>query len=221
MMLLCVDIFAQNPIIRDQFSADPTARVFNNKIYLFPSHDIPAPADFARKDWFCMKDYHVFSSENLTDWADHGMIIDQENVEWSGNGTYSMWAPDCVEKDGKYYFFFPANVKQGMGFGFGVGVAVADKPEGPYTPRTKPIEGVSGIDPCALKGADGNWYLYWGGGTIYCARLNDDFTGIHPDEKVEEVEFRGRKMKRVGTDVSKPLPAGFKEGPFAFYRNGK
>ena len=25
---------AQNPIIRDQFTADPTARVFNNKVYV-------------------------------------------------------------------------------------------------------------------------------------------------------------------------------------------
>ena len=62
---------AQNPIIRDQFTADPTARVFNNKVYLFPSHDIKPPVG-QRQDWFCMEDYHVFSSENLTDWTDHG-----------------------------------------------------------------------------------------------------------------------------------------------------
>ena len=54
---------AQNPVIRDLFSADPTARVFNNKVYLYPSHDIVPPAG-QRKDWFCMEDYHVFSSEN-------------------------------------------------------------------------------------------------------------------------------------------------------------
>ena len=54
--------YSQNPVIRDQFTADPTARVFNGKMYLFPSHDIPAPESFPRKDWFCMADYHVFSS---------------------------------------------------------------------------------------------------------------------------------------------------------------
>ena len=63
---------AQNPIIRDRFTADPTARVFNGKVYLFPSHDIKAPDDYPRKDWFCMNDYHVFSSENLTDWKTTG-----------------------------------------------------------------------------------------------------------------------------------------------------
>ena len=65
---------AQNPVIRDQFSADPTARVFNNKVYIYPSHDIDAPDGHERlKEWFCMADYHVFSSENLTDWTDHGV----------------------------------------------------------------------------------------------------------------------------------------------------
>ena len=44
---------AQNPVIRDQFSADPTARVFNNKVYLYPSHDI-VPPEGQRLDWFCL-----------------------------------------------------------------------------------------------------------------------------------------------------------------------
>src|SRR5665647_913292 len=66
---------AQNPIIHDQFTADPTARVFNGKVYIFPSHDIVAPeGKNLRPKWFCMEDYHVFSSENLTDWIDHGII---------------------------------------------------------------------------------------------------------------------------------------------------
>ena len=71
----------QNPIIRDQFTADPTARVFNGRVYLYPSHDI-VPPEGQRQDWFCMADYHVFSSENLTEWTDHGVIMSQENVPW-------------------------------------------------------------------------------------------------------------------------------------------
>ena len=91
---------AQNPIIHDQFTADPTARVFNGRVYLYPSHDIPAPAG-KRQDWFCMEDYHVFSSENLTDWTDHGIIISQTTVPWGKPDGYSMWAPDCVCKNGQ------------------------------------------------------------------------------------------------------------------------
>ena len=60
-----------------------------------------------------MADYHVFSSENLTDWTDHGMILSQENVPWGKPDAYSMWAPDCVYKNGKYYFYFPNAPKNG------------------------------------------------------------------------------------------------------------
>ena len=149
---------AQNPIIKDQFSADPTARVFNGKMYLFPSHDIPAQESFPRKDWFCMADYHVFSSSNLTDWTDHGVIVSQEKVDWVNPTSFSMWAPDCVERNGKYYFYFPANVKTGRGFG--IGVAIADKPEGPYIPQPEPIAKARGIDPSVFIDKDGQAYIF-------------------------------------------------------------
>ena len=142
---------AQNPIISGQFTADPTARVFDGKLYLYPSHDIPSPIE-RLKEWFCMADYHVFSSENLVDWKDHGVILSQEDVPWGDSQSYSMWAPDCVYKDGKYYFYFPASPKGGKGFN--VGVATADKPYGPFVPLAEPIKGVFGIDPCVLLDKD-------------------------------------------------------------------
>ena len=157
---------AQNPIIRDQFTADPTARVFNNKVYLYPSHDILPPAG-QRQDWFCMEDYHVFSSENLTDWTDHGVIVTQNKVPWVRPDSYSMWAPDCIERNGKYYFYFPSAPKDGRGFG--VGVAIADRPEGPFVCEPEPIKGINGIDPCVLQASDGNAYIFWGAGR--CAKL--------------------------------------------------
>ena len=94
--------FATNPLILDQFTADPTARVFEGKVYVYPSHDILAGPGRGRTNWFCMEDYHVFSSENLTDWEDHGVILNQTNVDWVNPASYSMWAPDCVFKNGKY-----------------------------------------------------------------------------------------------------------------------
>ncbi|MEO7766029.1 MAG: alpha-N-arabinofuranosidase, partial [Ferruginibacter sp.] len=75
--LSCSEMFGQNPIIRNQFSADPSARVFGDKVYLFPSHDILALQGKGRLGWFCMEDYHVFSSANLTDWTDHGVVVTQ------------------------------------------------------------------------------------------------------------------------------------------------
>ena len=104
-------VYAQNPLILDQFTADPTARVFEGKIYVYPSHDIPASPGRGRANWFVMEDYHVFSSENLTDWKDHGVILTQTDVPWLGRESFDMWAPDCVFRNGKYYFYFPAGAE--------------------------------------------------------------------------------------------------------------
>lgn len=199
---------AQNPIIRNQFTADPTARVFNGKVYLFPSHDIPAPSGKnLRKDWFCMADYHVFSSDNLVDWKDNGVILSQNDVAWVDSTAYSMWAPDCIERNGKYYFYFPSIRNQTDENGrksFGIGVAIADKPEGPYKALPEPIKNLMGIDPCVFIDKDGQAYLYWAMGRIYGAKLKDNMTELESEPVV------------LGDLPQK----GMKEGPFVFERNG-
>lgn len=198
---------AQNPIVRNQFSADPSARVFGDRVYVFPSHDIIATPGKGRVDWFCMEDYHVFSSANLTDWTDHGMIVTQNKVPWVRPDSYSMWAPDCIERNGKYYFYFPTSPKDtAFGRGFTVGVAIADKPEGPYVPQPTPIKGLRGIDPNVFIDKDGQAYIYWSQGNIYGAKLKENMVEL--DSEVFTL---------------KDLPApnqGLKEGPYVFERNG-
>ena len=219
--VLPLSMQAQNPIVRDQYTADPTARVFNGKVYLYPSHDINPPAG-QRQDWFCMADYHVFSSENLTEWTDHGMIFSQQQVPWGRPDGYSMWAPDCVEKNGKYYFYFPNGPKSGRGFA--VGVAVADRPEGPFRLQPEPIKGISGIDPCVLVDDDGQAYIYWSCMGIRGARLKSNMLELA--DPLQEVKMPRRENMpemppmMVGGEEMKGLPEGFKEGPFAFKRGG-
>ena len=196
---------AQNPIVRNQFSADPTARLFNGKVYVYPSHDIVARPGQGRPAWFCMEDYHVFSSANLTDWTDHGVIVTQKNVPWVDTTTYSMWAPDCVFRNGKYYFYFPATAKTGYGRGYAVGVAIGDKPEGPFIPQPTPIANVHGIDPNVFIDKDGQAYLYFSQGSIFVAKLKENML-----ELASEVQ--------VVADLPK---AGLIEGPFLFERGGK
>ena len=199
-----VIITGTNPIITGQFTADPTARVFEGKLYMYPSHDIPSVITHTDGSaWFSMPDYHVFSSEDLTSWTDHGVILRQEDVPWGKPDAYAMWAPDCVFKDGKYYFYFP-DAPAGRP-GFGIGVAVADRPEGPFTPQAEPIKGVFGIDPCVLVDDDGTSYIYWSGMGLSGCRLNDNM-----------LELDGRPAR-----LDRALPEGFKEGPFVFKRNGK
>lgn len=206
LVILCIDhVSAQNPLIRDQFSADPTARVFGERVYIYPSHDILATKGHGRVGWFCMEDYHVFSSANLTDWTDHGVVVTQNKVPWVKPDSYSMWAPDCIYRNGKHYFYFPSTPKDStIARGFTVGVAIADKPEGPFVPRAEPVKGVSGIDPNVFIDKDGQAYLYWSQGNIYAAKLKENM-----------LELASAPV------ILKDLPAkGLKEGPFLFERNG-
>jgi hypothetical protein len=202
---LCGRLAAQNPIITTQFTADPTARVFNDKIYLYPSHDILAREGRGRAGWFCMEDYHVFSSTDLTHWTDHGVIVSQDKTPWVRPDSYSMWAPDCIYRNGRYYFYFPsAPCDSSYGRGFAIGVAIAEHPEGPFIPQRQPIKGVHGIDPNVFIDKDGQAYLYWAQGNIYAAKLKPN-------------------MLELATDpvILQDLPAkGLKEGPFLFERHG-
>jgi hypothetical protein len=176
--------------------------VFEGKVYVYPSHDIKAPPGYKGKpNWFVMEDYHVFSSENLTDWTDHGVIVKQTEVDWVDPSAYAMWAPDSVFKDGKYYFYFPAIAKTG---GFRIGVATADQPYGPFKPMPTYIEGVKGIDPAVLIDKDGSAYLYYSLDRIFVARLKPNMLAIEGEPAV----FDNLPKK------------GLQEGPFVFERNG-
>ena len=219
-------LHAQNPIITGQFSADPTAKVFDGKVYLYPSHDIHFSENPSnRPDWFCMADYHCFVSSNLTEWTDCGKILDQVDVPWGNPTGFSMWAPDCVKgKDGKYYFFFPDGskpVEGRRGGGFGVGVAISDTPYGPFKAQPKAIEGIMGIDPCVLQTSKGENYIFWASGGIRVAKLKDNLLELADEELQNATEiFPG--VKAYGHSIEGlPKGGGLIEGPFAFERNGK
>jgi len=205
-LLAAKPVIAQNPLITNQYTADPSARVFNGEVYVYPSHDIIATLGHGRIGWFCMEDYHVFSSPNLTDWTDHGVIISQKTVPWADSTAYSMWAPDCIERNGKYYLYFPATSKGTATTrgGFTVGVAIADKPYGPFTPQPEPIKGIRGIDPNVFIDKDGQAYLYWAQGNIYVAKLKDNMVELASAPQI------------IGNLPTK----GLKEGPYLFERKG-
>jgi len=196
---------AQNPLILNQYTADPTARAFGDRIYVYPSHDIQSSPGKGRIGWFCMEDYHVFSSANLTDWTDHGVVVSQNKVKWVDSTTYSMWAPDCISRNGKYYFYFPAPAKDPIyGRGSTVGVAVSDKPYGPFIPQPAPIDKVHGIDPNVFIDKDGQAYLYWSSRGFNLAKLKEN-------------------MLELASEVQQPVgfpKTGLIEGPFLFERNG-
>src|SRR5260370_29607631 len=105
---------AKHQILPD-FEADPSARVIHGLLYVYPSHDVAGSKDWDMIDW------HVFSTVDMGHWKDHGGIFSLKDIRWADKHA---WAPDCIERNGKYYFYFPADDQ--------IGVAVSDSPTGPF-----------------------------------------------------------------------------------------
>ena len=147
------------PLVSHIYTADPSAHVFNGKIYIYPSHDIDAGIPFNDNgDHFGMEDYHVFSMENINaETVDNGIALHVDDVAWAEK---QMWAPDAACKNGKFYLYFPAKRANGI---FQIGVAISDSPVGPFLPEPEAIKGSYSIDPAVFEDTDGKHYIYFGG----------------------------------------------------------
>ncbi len=168
------------PLVKDIYTADPSAHVFGDKIYIYPSHDIDAGDAFDDLgSHFAMEDYHVLSMNAPHDEEakEHGVALHVEDVPWAEK---QMWAPDAAEKDGLYYLFFPAKNFDGI---FQIGVAVSESPVGPFVPQSEPIQGSFSIDPAVFKDEDGSCYMYFGG--IWGGQLQRWRTGSFNGEQPE------------------------------------
>lgn len=147
------------PLVKHIYTADPSAHVFDGKIYIYPSHDIDAGDAFDDLgSHFAMEDYHVLSMDSIDGEAtDHGLALHVKDVPWA---SQQMWAPDAAEKNGKYYLYFPAKDHDGI---FRIGVATSDSPTGPFIPEAQAIKNSFSIDPAVFKDEDGSYYMYFGG----------------------------------------------------------
>lgn len=226
-------------LVDHMFTADPSAHVFNGKIYIYPSHDIESGVEENDNgDHFNMQDYHVFSLEDVEgEVTDHGNVLDKKDIPWAGR---QLWAPDAAEKNGKYYLYFPMKDKNDI---FRIGVAVADKPEGPFTPESTPIDGSYSIDPAVLQDNSEDYYMYFGGlwgGQLQRYRDNKAIeVGAEP---ADEEDALCAKVVKLSPDMKgfneepkdvlildeegNPLKAGdherrYFEGPWMHKYNGK
>lgn len=147
------------PLVSHIYTADPSAHVFNGKIYIYPSHDIDAGTkEDDEGAHFDMKDYRILSMDSPTSKVkDNGVALDIKNVKWAGR---QMWAPDAAYKNGTYFLYFPAKEKEDI---FRIGVATSKSPIGPFKAEPEPIKGTYSIDPAVFKDSDGNHYMYFGG----------------------------------------------------------
>lgn len=147
------------PLVKHIFTADPSAHVFDGKIYIYPSHDVDAGIPFDDLgSHFAMEDYHVLSMDSIgSETIDNGVALHVKDVQWA---VRQMWAPDAARKNGKYYLYFPAKKADDI---FQIGVAVSDSPAGPFVAEPQPIEGSYSIDPAVFEDVDGSFYMYFGG----------------------------------------------------------
>ena len=191
---------AGNPVLEGWY-ADPEGVVFGDRYWIYPTYSAPY-------DEQTFMD--CFSSPDLVTWTKHARIIDTDRIKWARR---AMWAPSCIEKDGKYYLFFAANDIQNNDEHGGIGVAVGDRPGGPFADHLgKPLvdkfhNGAQPIDQFVFKDDDGQHYLIYGGWR-HCniAKLNADFTGFIP--------FDGKVFREI-------TPESYVEGPFMFRKDGK
>ena len=169
-------LFLNQPLVSEIYTADPSAHVFNGKIYVYPSHDIESGITTdGEGDKFDMKDYRVLSMDSLGGSVTlHDEALTLADVPWANR---QLWAPDAAEKDGKFFLYFPAKNKDGI---FQIGAATSDSPTGPFKAEPEPIKGSFSVDPAVFKDDDGAYYMYFGG--IWGGQLQRWATGSYVAE---------------------------------------
>lgn len=180
-----------NPILPlNTFVPDVEAHVWGDgRIYLYGSFDIPG------RNSYCSDRYHVYSSDDLVHWTDHGVSFSLSMTDWAKD-CKALYAPDCAYRNGTYYLYYC--VPDGR-----CGVAVSESPTGPFR-DLGPMAHVLGIDPAVLIDDDGQAWFYWGQmDKVRVAKLRDNMTEIDPDTisqplSVAEHEFHeGSSVKKI------------------------
>jgi Glycosyl hydrolases family 43 len=191
--------FLSAPLVRDIYTADPSAHVFGGRIYVYPSHDIEAGIkEDDNGAHFAMRDYHILSMDSVGGAVtDHGVALDIKDIPWAGR---QLWAPDAEFKNGTYYLYFPVKDKQDV---FRLGVATSSSPTGPFKADPKPIAGSYSIDPNVFTDADGQSYLYFGGiwgGQLQRWRSGQYDSTVAPNQPAQEVAI-GPRVARLSKDM--------------------
>jgi hypothetical protein len=196
---------AQNPIIQTMYTADPAPMVWNDRLYVYTTHDEDGST------WFTMDEWRVYSTDDMVNWTDHGTAMHYTDFEW---GRSDAWAPQCIERDGKFYLYVPLTSRTEGG---AIGVGVADSPYGPFRdPLGRPLvrSGNGDIDPSVFIDDDGQAYLYWGNPNLYYVKLNDDMISyegeiVHVPMTVESFGKRDGDQRRATL---------YEEGPWLYKR---
>lgn len=180
----CPGGWAQNPIIRDAFTADPAPLVYRDTLFLYTGHDTASVQETNYK----MPDWRIYSTTDMVHWKSYGKRLSPKIFAWATGDAY---AAQCVEHQGKFYWFvstFHKKDAHSQG-GAAIGVAVADRPTGPFRDaigqalivnemtKDKPHPW-DDIDPTVFIDDDQQAYLYWGNGSCRWVKLKDNLTEL-------------------------------------------
>lgn len=221
---------AQNPICPPGiYMADPSAKVFNNTLYLYCSTDESC-------DYWCSKHHDVLSTNDVQNWKITKEVFlsagEKDQIDYNDN---LLFAPDCAFANDSFYLYYCQPERD-----FAEGVAVSDHPLGPFT-KAKAIDTQknSQIDPSCFIDDDGTAYYIWGQFSLKMAKLKAnmrelDLSTLQKDIITEQEHFfhEGAYMtKRNGiyyliyADISredKPTCLGYamSDNPFGPYKYG-
>lgn len=188
-------LMAQNPIVQTCYTTDPAPMVHDGRLYVYTGHDED------KADFFWMQEWRVYSTDDMVNWTDHGSPLAIESFEWADDRA---WAAQCVERQGKFYWYVCLHSK--LTGAMAIGVAVGDSPVGPFRDAIgKPLCDGSWdyIDPTVYIDDDGRAFLYWGNPNCYYVKLNEDM-----------ISYSGDIVKL------KETPEHYQEGPWFYKRNG-
>ncbi len=203
--------FADNPIVQTIYTSDPAPLVHDGVLYVYTGHDEPGSTYFTMYDW------RLFSTTDMVNWTDHGAVFAPTEFSWAKPGD--AWAAQCIERNGKFYFYVTATHRTLNRPA--IGVAVADSPFGPFVdPIGRPLvaHAWGDIDPTVFIDDDGQAYLYWGNPNLWYVKLNEDMISYDKTVGVVRVPLTEESFgKRYGDPDRATL---YEEGPWLYKRNG-
>ncbi len=199
-------VHADNPCIQTIYSTDPAPMVYDDTLYLYTGRDKDNSSNYFMPDWHC------YSTTDMQNWTDHGCILSWDSFTWGKED--SAWAAQCIERNGKFYYYVTLNHKNGGGRA--IGVAVADSPTGPFKDALgKPLVGPNWdyIDPTVFIDDDGQAWLMFGNPTCYYVKLNEDMTSY--SGSIGKFD-----MNKNTFGPSDKRASSYGEGPWFYKRNG-
>ena len=210
-------VSAQNPVIYDRYTPDPAPYVHGDTLYLFVDHD----EDETINGYFTMKDWLLYSTVDMVNWTYRGTPLTSATFSKWAKQDNDCWASQCIERNGKWYWYVTATIK-GEAYP-GIGVAMADSPAGPYKdPIGKPlVKGWFKIDPTVMIDDNGQAYLFYGNNMLWYTRLTKSMIAIMGGEIEVKTKDEAAFGPFKGYNDDGTPKTNFEEASWIYKRDGK